>query len=176
MDQKLILIILVLGLIVIFGYYFLSITTSTPDDINQTLQNEIAGKNFETLRALGIPLECDISTSIQNRSITLKIYMRGREELRTELQGLNPKCNSSLSVFKSNTHYLGCIGGKMFQDCDWVSIPQNNYTINSTYQGPDLSGIPPSKIDCRPWLYDPSKFATPGKVCSMEDLFKNFLS
>ncbi|VVC04308.1 Uncharacterised protein [Candidatus Bilamarchaeum dharawalense] len=138
--------------------------------------NDLAGKTFEALTAMGVPLECDVSSTSQGQTVNVKIYMKGNQEMRTEIPAASGDCTKMVGIMKGQTYYVGCADGTMFPGCQWLMIEQSNGNqgVAGSFQTPDYSDVPTSKIDCRPWLYDPSKFATPGKVCSMDDLMKSY--
>ncbi|MFH1785379.1 MAG: hypothetical protein ABH842_03040 [Candidatus Micrarchaeota archaeon] len=145
----------------------------------QPSQNDLSGQTFSVLAALGVPLECDITTTYEGTPTTMKLYMKGEDEMRTQIDAPGD-CEKMAYIAKGNTFYMGCETGFIFADCNWYSITvePSNYTTDpdpysytaSTSSQPDFSSVPSSQIDCKPWIYDPSKFVPSGKVCDMNDL------
>ncbi|MFH1520165.1 MAG: hypothetical protein ABID61_00825 [Candidatus Micrarchaeota archaeon] len=145
---------------------------SVPDD-----QNDLVGKDYAALVTLGIPLECTIESTYEGQTTVMKVYMKGSQDMRTEINTPeSPACTKMLGVSKQGTYYLGCAEGVLFPGCDWLSIDQQESTGETTsgYSAPDYSQVPSSKISCVPWIYDSSKFATPGTICTLDDLMQNF--
>jgi hypothetical protein len=83
---------------------------------------------------------------------------------------------SFVGVLKDNKMYLGCSSGSYIQNCDWLELDvdpsmTNTSSSTSSVNSMNYEGIPPADIQCNPWVLDTSKFATPGRVCSMNDAY-----
>lgn len=154
--------------------------------------NDLLGKTYEQLLGLGVPMQCDITTTSNGKTTTAKIYMKGDAEVRSEvdISESGSTCKKMVSIGKGTKYYVGCSDGALFPDtgdpasnpfagCVWLEMTVNKSSSpgSSTYTAPDYSDIPPSEINCLPWVYDPSKFVVVGKTCDldqiMNDLTKN---
>lgn len=155
-------------------------TQEQEQEQEQTGAEDLAGKTYEALAAMGVPLECDMRLSGEGETIDMKLYMRGSGEMRMESE--NPSgepCNPVITIVKGGKTYVGCGGGIYMLDCAWLSFAPSDYEgsgepSGTDYSAPDPSDVPPVDIDCRPWIYDASKLATPGKVCDMDNLMQGY--
>lgn len=150
--------------------------------------DSLAGKDFMALAAMAIPLECDITVEIEGQMTKSKMYMNGENEMRSEIAITQPaQCDKFLYIYKDDMVYMGCEGGnlfagaEMFEDCDWLVFSESEGTMESgetttTYQAstPEFEDVPSTQINCIPWVYDASKFDTPGKTCDMEELMSGY--
>lgn len=137
--------------------------------------DDLAGMGYGALAAMGVPLECDITVN----STTMKVYMKGSGEVRSEftISGSGSTCRKMVSVMKGDDYYSGCSDGTLFPGCDWLHTTAQDSggdAGQASAEPPDYDSIPPMDIDCRPWVYDASKFATPGKACTMEELMQQY--
>lgn len=137
--------------------------------------NDLAGLGYEQLIGLGIPLECDISTTYEGETTYMKVYMKNENELRNEvpLEEQGAMCDKVILIRKGDTLYNGCEGQKYppGTSCDWVKfVMDQSEPGGPSTEPPDYSDVPSEQINCVPWVVDESKFATPGKVCTMEDI------
>ncbi len=150
---------------------------------------DLAGMEYAALMALGISLECDITTTAEGTTTTAKVYMNGEEEIRTEIpveesEGLT--CTKFVTIVKGKKFYMGCEDGEFMpeSDCDWLKfesdeegestmVTEMEFESGATV-GTDYSDVPPSDIDCRPWIYDSAKFVPVGEICTMEDLMQGY--
>lgn len=151
-----------------------------PTDLPPTPPNDpttdLTGKSYEALVLLGIPLECNIESTYQGQTTTMKVYLKGSQEIRNEISTPESEsCTKMVGILKQGKYYIGCAQGTLFPGCDWLSIDQQTTeSAGATgYDAPDYSDVPSSKISCLPWVYDASKFTTTGKVCSLDDLMNN---
>jgi hypothetical protein len=142
--------------------------------------DDLSGMAYGALIGLGIPLECDITTTYESETTTMKVYMKDSETMLMEVDvsSQNPECGTSLVMVKDNVAYMSCTNGPIFLDCDWYSVEMETTSgdATETYTAPDFSSVPSSDINCVPWTYDESKFATSGEVCTMEDLIAGYAS
>jgi hypothetical protein len=142
---------------------------------------DYAGKDYATLAALGVPLQCDITITYQGKTTTAKLYMKGSEEIREEVSTTDSvDCAKTIVILKDKKMYLGCEEGDLFGTCKWMEFnltegeTQPSGGAAGTYESPDLTDVPATQISCLPWIYDASKFIPSGKVCTMEDLLGGY--
>lgn len=144
---------------------------------------DLSGLGYSALVALGVPLECDITETSEGETISMKLYMDGNDNTRAEVpiedEG-SSGCSKFIFISKGQNTYLGCEGSKYppGTDCDWMVTKaaegsteemEVEYGSGSSFDT-DYSDIPVADIDCKPWVYDASKFQVSGKACTMEDL------
>ncbi|MGV8085074.1 MAG: hypothetical protein ACP5N9_02350 [Candidatus Bilamarchaeum sp.] len=148
------------------------VPTPSPAPSGQNLQ----GMAYAQLIGLGIPLECNIRTTYAGRTSTIHVYINGNHQIRSELGSMEGSRCSFVGVLKDNKMYLGCSSGSYIQNCDWLELDvdpsmTNTSSSTSSVNSMNYEGIPPADIQCNPWVLDTSKFATPGRVCSMNDAY-----
>lgn len=154
-------------------------STGTETGTTGSTGDDLAGKTYEALVALGVPLQCDITTTSEGKSINVKVYMKGSDEVRSEavVEG-SEACSQMVSIMKGKTFYMGCADGSIMQDCAWLQMTLNESAAASpttgTASAPDYTEVPPADIRCVPWVYDASKFVVSGKVCNLDDLMKGY--
>ena len=131
-------------------------------------QNAYPGKDFASLAALGIPLECDITYIYQGRSFQAKVYMKGGSDIRVETIGGSglSQCVKIISIVQASKVYVGCENKTVIPSCDWFTSGYNPQVPgqSSTF---DFSRTPPEQISCSDWVYDQSYFSTAGRTCSL---------
>lgn len=137
--------------------------------------NDLTGKTYEELIALGIPLQCEVVTT----SGTTTFYKGIGDDMRTEMASNEGTCPKVIGIVKGDTYYVGCEGGDIMPGtaCKWLMFVQNETGAGGaagSYEAPDYSDVPPAKITCVPWVPDASKLQAPAGACSMDDLLKNF--
>ncbi len=165
-------------------------TDSEPEEEQPTGgTDELAGKTYEELSALGVPLECDTSVSYEGTATMSKIYMKGElVRIETPISDSQSTCDDLVYITKDNAAYMGCEDGSIFgdvesfADCNWLEFSdvegsaagddEHGYSYQVTT--PDLKST--AEVSCKPWIYDPSKFDTPGKVCNMEDMMEQMIN
>ncbi|MDD5171885.1 MAG: hypothetical protein PHF60_02500 [Candidatus ainarchaeum sp.] len=143
---------------------------------------DLVGKTYDELLGLEIPMQCDMTMTSDGQTTTIRIYMKNSGEMRNEitLEGVS-MCTKMISIMKGNTIYSGCEGEKYppgsSSSCDWLTtvIEETNATAG-TSQPSDYSNVPATQINCVPWVPDDSKFATPGHVCTQEDLMNEMMN
>ena len=128
-----------------------------------SLINPYAGKTLEAIAASGDSVECDITFNYQNKPAMAKFYMKGTAEMRFEetSSGLAQCPQGTITVIRDTRRYAGCEGKTIFPGCDW---------FRSDHSGglpEQFRGLPASDVRCRAWVYDKTKFQTPGQSCSM---------
>jgi hypothetical protein len=128
------------------------------------------GKTFEQLMALGVPVQCDITTS----SGTVKFYKGTGTTIRTEMSISGGPCPTIVSIMQGNTYYIGCEEGTLMpgSSCQWLMFSANETGASAlgAYQEPDFSSVPAAQINCVPWVPDPSMLQAPANACSLQDL------
>lgn len=137
--------------------------------------NSFAGKNFEQLMALGVPMQCNIKMSGGEVTTTAKVYKGAGNDVRTEMASETGPCPVMVSIIKDDRYYIGCKTGEIFPGCQWLVFKAENGTAQGAgggYVTPDYSSAPASDISCEPWLPDAGMFSEPANACSLEDLMK----
>lgn len=135
---------------------------------------------YAQLIGLGVPLQCDITSTSSGAPVTSKLYMKGEGEMRIETpmegQQASTGCTKSIFIMKGTTSYVGCEGGSMFSgtSCDWLMMESEpsagGGTAGGAYEAPDYSNVPSTQISCVPWVYDASKFMPSDSTCTLQDL------
>lgn len=138
--------------------------------------SETSGKDWEGLMALGIPLECDVTTTRNGTTTQSHTYVQNSHSMRSESPVSMGSCSQVAVIIKDKTMYMKCTDGVMFEgansECVWVQ-----FDLESQGQGAgssattDYSNLSSSDINCRPWLIDESKFVVDGKACTFEELY-----
>lgn len=143
-----------------------------------TSGDDLAGKGYEALAAMGVPLQCDITTTSSGKVMNMHVYMKGSAEVRSETTVAGAEtCAQMVTVMKGTTVYMGCVDGDIMQDCKWLQMtvePSGEPQTAGTAAPPDYADVPPADISCTPWAYDASKFVVSGKVCNLDDLMKGY--
>ncbi|MFN7991445.1 MAG: hypothetical protein U0R44_04785 [Candidatus Micrarchaeia archaeon] len=137
--------------------------------------NDLSGKGYAALLALGIPVQCDVTSVYKNKTTNMKMYMNGKGVSRVEVpDSSSGQCTNSVMVTKDKQLYMGCSDGQLFSGCDWMLLelePTSGAPAGGAgSSAPDLKTMPATDFNCAPWVMDPSKFETPGKVCSFKDI------
>ncbi len=144
--------------------------------------SNLLGMTFTQLVALGVPLQCDITSTMNGQSVKSTIYMQGKDTIRSEtsITQKDSPCTNMVTIVKSGTAYIGCNSGALFPSsdtanplagCQWIVMNTNSSTTSgSPLSAPDYSNVPPAQINCVPWVYDPSKFDITGKTCNLQDI------
>ncbi|MBN1169700.1 hypothetical protein JXA56_01625 [Candidatus Micrarchaeota archaeon] len=154
--------------------------SQVPQEPVQESKDDLIGKNFVGLAALGVPLECDITVALDGQMTKTKLYMQGESQIRSEMDIEEQSgCTKFIYIFKNKKAYMGCEDGnifgdaEMFEGCNWIEFSTEE-SDSSGYSAstPDFQSVPSTNINCVPWLYDSSKFDTPGKVCNMEQIMQ----
>ena len=139
--------------------------------------DNLEGLGYEALLALGQSLECDVTIPYGTMAQQAKIYIKGgSEDVRMEVTGESPTCPTTISIMKDDSMYMACATGSMFEgmNCDWLVITTEPDPAepSSGYEAPDFTDVPPANIQCKLWIYDATKFNTPGTTCTLADLFQ----
>ncbi len=148
---------------------------------------DLVGKTYEQLLGLGVPVQCDITSTSDGQTTTAKVYMQGKDNVRSEVAvtSAGATCTRIVSIGKGNIYYMGCMEGALFPagggaenpfaGCEWLSMSANQSSTPgaTTNSVPDYSNVPSAQINCQPWIYDASKFAVNGKVCDLDQIMKD---
>lgn len=139
--------------------------------------DDLAGKAYAELMALGVPLKCEITMTVTSKPVQMTLYMKGSDEVRSEIpvEGGTP-CATMITIMKGGKAYTGCDSGEFFPGCPWIEAQSAGSGGTGTGQGAstDFSSVPASEIHCVPWTYDASKFEPSGKVCTQQDIMNAY--
>lgn len=158
--------------------------SAMPDDsLGDTPSNDLSGLTYNQLLGRGVPLECDIVSQTQTGTVTMKLYYDGSSKTRVEFESSattgRESCQRMAVVGQNrNSATIGCISGQAYiPNCDWLMMEFNQSDVEDVEQTyatpsgtPDYTSLPPTSYNCRPWIVDQNKFATPGRVCNFEDM------
>lgn len=134
---------------------------------------DLAGQTYEALAAMGVPLVCDITVTSEGKTTNMKVYMKGSDEVRSEFSTGTAECAKMVGIMKGNTYYSGCEGQEILPGYKWLQMdfdPETSGTSAGASEPPDYADVPPTKINCVPWVYDSSKFAVSGKICNFDKI------
>ncbi len=154
--------------------------TGTSGGTGQTSGDDFAGKTYEQLMGMGVPMQCDITMTYQGQTTSMKLYMKDKDNVRNEIPLTDASvCPKMISIMKGDTVYSGCEGKKYppGTSCDWMKFVTNNTgTTAGSTTTPDYTDVPSTQISCLPWVPDDSKFATSGKVCTQQDIMDEMMN
>ncbi len=140
--------------------------------------DDLAGKTYEALAAMGVPLQCQMSAAAEGGTFTAKVYMKGSSEVRSEGTAPEGECPKTVTIIKGNKYYVACEGAQIMEGCDWMEFTFDDSeaadTGGGSFEAPDYSDVPPAQISCQPWIYDSSKFQTPGNVCNLDEIMNQY--
>lgn len=142
--------------------------TGASGDTGGTETTDYAGMAYGELIAAGVPVQCDITSTYQGQTTTMKLYMQGENRMRAESITGNYTnvmiTRDQMSYVKSTVDVPGC---------EWLAFPINTSGEAGAGAGqtttPDLGALPSTDFSCLPWIYDESKF-TVANACTMEEL------
>ncbi len=100
---------------------------------------------------------------------------KARVESTTTVEG---QAFDSVSIVKEDTVYIKLSSASKigpYANCDWLSASKTESQTQGQASVKDYEEIPPADISCSPWVPDESKFATPGKTCSLEELIPSLI-
>ncbi len=149
---------------------------------------DLTGKTYRDLINSGSPSQCSMSYQSESGKMDLSLYFDGNGRMRIEQPATGASdCPSAVLVFRGDasgngTLYFNCPGtpdalGHDFKTdnaCAWDSMEiSTDYggiggaSIGlSNYSSPSLEYVQSPVYECRGWSLDPTKFDTPGFVCS----------
>lgn len=139
-------------------------------------QADFTGKTFAELMALGVPMQCDITTTSGGVTVTSHTYKGVGSDMRSEtpMQG-GGSCPKLIAIMKADKYYVGCEQGELVQGCQWFVFPVTGSSsatgvTGSAFGKPDYSGVPAAQISCTPWIPDGTKFQEPVGACNLQDI------
>ena len=141
----------------------------------------LAGLGYAQLIALGVPIQCDVTSTYKGVTTKMHFYINGKSSMRVEIPNAGQSCGNSVMIMQDKKIYTSCSGSQLMPGCDWLSFESNasaqggaGGAVNTgASETPDFTDVPATQFNCEPWVYDSSKFATSGKVCSLSDIMKN---
>lgn len=136
--------------------------------------------DYAALVALGVPLECDITTVSNGTTTTSHVFMKGSAQTRIEVETSGMGCSKIVMISKDKKLYMSCEGKAEFMPgsgCKWIMFEASG---NGTLSGQvssgsgsvdtDYTNVDPSQIDCKAWVYSDNLFETDGGVCDFSNL------
>ena len=152
--------------------------------------DDFAGLDYAGVMALGLPGECDVTTESEGQTLQVKIYFDGAGNTRSEvpMDEQETGCRKFVVIQKTGKIYIGCDTSKYppGTDCDWMMMESEAESGTSSMESEiefgegsfntDYSDVPASKISCKPWVLDSSKFNPSGKACTIQDLMQGYSS
>jgi hypothetical protein len=139
--------------------------------------DDLTGKTYVELMGLGVPMQCDITTTSQGVTTQVKHYILNSNTFRSEMTTPEGDCLNTVVIFKDKDMYVGCPGKKYptGTTCDWMKFTsegtdQPTSGGSDSFEAPDYTNVPTSQISCVPWVPDNSKFAVNGKACTIQDI------
>lgn len=149
---------------------------------------DLTGLDYLAVLSLGVPVECDITVTDQGETTTVKLYAQGEDQIRweSEMEEIEG-CTKFIYIQKADSVYFGCEGGNYppGSSCNWLqmTVEEGDYeeydeesyeTSFETYDY-EFEALSSTQIACKPWLYDASKFETPGNVCDMDTYIEEMM-
>lgn len=158
------------------------------DDSGSAGGDDFAGLDYAGVMALGLPGECDVTTESEGQTLQVKIYFDGAGNARSEvpMDEEETGCSKFVVIQKTGKIYIGCDTSKYppGTDCDWMMMESEAESGTSSMESEiefgsgsfdtDYSDVPASKISCKPWMLDSSKFNPSGKACTIQDLMQGY--
>jgi hypothetical protein len=150
--------------------------------------DDFSGLDYGAAMALGLPGECDITTESEGKTFQVKVYFDGAGNARSEMpmDEAETGCAKFIVIQKTGKIYIGCDTTKYppGTDCDWMMMASEAEAGTSSMESEidfgggsfdtDYSDVPASKISCKPWVLDNSKFQASGKACTISDLMQGY--
>jgi len=159
----------------------------TPAPTQPPQAQEIAGKTFSELLALGASVECDVAVATEAGMASGKAFIKGdrsRIEIVVERDGEKVQVTQ---VYKENTMYItipsemkSFLQQLLGKTCEWMKFDAKPAT---PVAGAGTEPVDKSELDdktrysftCRPAAVGDEKFATPNE-CSMSEVMKKTTS
>ncbi|HSB46868.1 MAG TPA: hypothetical protein VLD37_02555 [Candidatus Bilamarchaeum sp.] len=140
-----------------------------------TTTSETSGLDWTALMALGIPLECDVTTTVNGTATQSHVYVQNSNTIRSEATMASGGCSQVAMIIKDKTIYMKCTNGQLFEgassECVWVKMSAEGTSPTGSTTSTDYSSLTSNDINCRPWIMDPSKFVVEGKACTFQELY-----
>ena len=134
----------------------------------------LAGKTYEQLSAMGVPLICDVSVPAQGQipSMQYKMKMSGKNARVTgsiDIAGYGPQ---AIDTIVTTTMVYSKIPAALKSDCVWFKISIDPSATPSPSQDPTSEFSKPDvKFSCAPTTIADSEFVPVGKACTMDELY-----
>jgi hypothetical protein len=164
--------------------------TSEPEDTetSDSGADDFSGLDYGAAMALGLPGECDITTESEGQTFQVKVYFDGAGNARSEMpmDEAETGCAKFIVIQKTGKIYIGCQNSKYppGTECDWMTMESEAEAGTSSMESEiefggssldtDYSDVPASKVSCKPWILDSSKFQASGKACTINDLMQGY--
>jgi hypothetical protein len=152
------------------------------------------GKGYKEILASGLPAECDVKMNVGGSPSVAKLYFSGgnaskiRIEMTTNVAPVGGVSYPTISIVKCKKLYTTMMAlitsqdvYKELNDCDWMVVAADSSAaakqqLMQPAQDPaQLESIPPEDFSCKPWEVDESKFATPGRLCGITEIFQTMI-
>jgi len=145
---------------------------------------DISDLAYLELAALGQPVECDITTTSNGQTMTMKLKILNKN---TYMEMDVPEMGKIVSIWKqspsgemaSYTDMGGPMGAMYAMytkdlNCNWLESDseesESQGSTQVTYGKGDFENIPSSEMDCRIGTFGNEAFSTPGNVCTSKDI------
>jgi hypothetical protein len=140
---------------------------------------DLTGKDYEALIALGVPIQCDVS-SVAGFETDATVYIKGeqaRAEASFEYDGTT---YSSVSVIKDDKVYVQVVDdyfGELESDCDWIyiSTDKDKEDASPSITADDLKDMDAADFTCVIGSFGDEKFATSGNACTMAEFLSSMM-
>ncbi len=127
--------------------------------------------NLGEALAQSVPMECTATVTVPEQGVTGTSHYwikSGNMRMETTTEG-----QTVVAIVKNEKVYvevsaMGTIPGEL--NCAWIvfepnKTPQEYSDISDDYRNPE--GV---RVECYPAVFGDEKFATPGRICTMDDL------
>ena len=137
---------------------------------------DYSGMEYANVLASGNPVICDITSTYQGETMTMRVYMKGENRIRYEYEFAG---ENMVMIMRDDVTYFTNMIAEDYPQCAWLSVeaeepepaePGEPGDYQYTYEPPDFEDMPETTIECSPWTYDESMFTPPTtNVCTMEE-------
>jgi len=144
----------------------------TPEDTGDV---DLEGLAYMELIALGVPVQCELTTTYEGETTTATMYMQGENKVRYESTSYYDG-KTLVVIMRDGITYMTNFMSDEVPECEWLMMePEEaepgepgDYTYTSSV--PDFEEMPDTSFECSPWMYDESKFQVPTQnVCTMDE-------
>lgn len=128
------------------------------------------------LVSLGIPIQCNLHYKDANgNSAEYKFYMQGekvRAETQLDMTSVGAGIVNVVTVMRGDNFVYSSIPNPA--KCDWVKFDstQPGSTGSSFTKPEELDNSPGTTYECTLAAFGDEKFATPGKICTMQEAYQ----
>jgi len=153
-------------------------TEETEDEVPEdTGEVDLEGLAYMELIALGVPVQCEITTTYEGETTTATMYMQGENKVRYESTSTYDG-KLLIVLMLDGVSYLTNFMSDEVPECEWLMMepeetePEPGEPGDYTYTTavPDFGDMPETSFECSPWVYDASKFQAPTEnVCTMDE-------